>query len=327
MNIMSKIVGMGSSVPKKRLTNFDLEKMVDTSDEWIFTRTGVKERRIADPGTTVAELAAPAAIDALKMAGVDSKELDLIICATSTPDMMFPSTACAIQALIGAAECPAFDLLAACSGFVYSLSVADQFIRSGSSKTVLLVASEIYSKMINWEDRGTCVLFGDGSAAIVLQANNNSEGVLGSEIHSDGKFGSFIKAGGMPKRHNFSSEPQVEADYFVVMKGSHTFKVAVKKMTDVSLSLLEKLTISPAEIDLIIPHQANERIMKAVAKSLNVDEGKVFNNIAGYGNTSAASIPLAMTEAYMANRINKGDLVLTVAFGGGLTWGANLIRF
>lgn len=323
----SKIAGLGLSLPSRVLTNADLEKMVDTSDEWITARTGIKERRIAEDGVTASQLGIPAALEALDAAGVEPKDVGLIICATSTPDRIFPSTSCAIQRGIGAGECASFDLLAACSGFIYSLSVADQFIRAGTAKTALVVASEVYSKIINWKDRTTCVLFGDGAAAAVLKATSGASGLIDSKIHSNGAFGDLLQAVALGSGRPEADALETAGGYFLEMKGNQTFKVAVKTMTDVTGELLEKNGYTIDDVDIIIPHQANIRILKAVGKSLGVSEDKVFINVDRYGNTSAASIPIAMYEAAAAGKLKKGSLALLVAFGGGLTWGASLIRW
>lgn len=322
----ARIAGVGKNLPSKTLTNADLEKIVDTTDDWIITRTGIKERRIAEEGVSASDLAIPAAREALKKAGVDPKELDLIICATSTPDMMFPSTACFIQNAIGARDCAAFDILAACSGFVYGLEVANNFIMSGAAKRVLLVASEIFSQLMNWEDRSTCVLFGDGAAAAVLTPSNDN-GVIESRIYADGEYAGMLSAGGFGSRRPVTQKSFEEKAFCLEMKGNQTFKIAVKRMSDVAGALLRENGLTPEDLALIVPHQANIRIINAVGKSLNVPEEKVYVNVNRYGNTSAASIPIALYEAVEEGRIKKGDLVLLVAFGGGLTWGATLMRW
>jgi len=318
---------MGVNIPSRILTNADLEKMVDTSDEWITTRTGIRERRIADNGSSASQLGIPAAMEAIAQAGLSPDDVDLIVCATSTPEKMFPSTSCLIQKGIGAGECGSFDLLAACSGFIYATMVADQFIRAGSARNALVVASEIYSQIINWKDRDTCVLFGDGAAAVVYSSSAGPDGIIDSRLHSDGAFAEFLTAGGVSSRNWESSGAVENSGYFLEMKGNQTFKVAVKKMTEVSLELLEGNGYGPDDLDMVIPHQANIRIINAVGKNLGIGEKKMFANLDKYGNTSAASIPIAMYEAARDGRIKPGDLVLMVAFGGGLTWGATLIRW
>jgi 3-oxoacyl-[acyl-carrier-protein] synthase-3 len=319
----SRIAGLGINLPSRVLTNAHLEKMVDTTDEWILTRTGIRERRIADDGVTASALAIPAAQEALRRAGVSPEDLDLIICATSTPDMLFPSTACLIQRGIGAGGCPAFDILAACSGFVYGLSVVDKFVRSGSVKTALLVASEIFSRTVDWEDRNTCVLFGDGSAAAVIKATEGASHVIDTRIHADGTYADLLTSAAGPG----ASKPAGPKPHCIKMKGNQTFKVAVTNMAEVCSSLLTDNGYTASDVALVIPHQANIRIIHAVAKSLDMPEDKMYINVHRYGNTSAATIPIAMYEAQEEGRLKKGDLVLLAAFGGGLTWGSALIRW
>jgi len=325
--LRARILGQGINVPSRVLTNADLEKMVDTSDEWIITRTGIRERRIADKGTSASQLAIPAARQALEKAGIGPADLDLILVATSTPDMMFPSTACYIQNAIGANGCGAFDLLAACSGFIYGLNVADAFIKSGAAKNILLVASEVFSQILNWEDRTTCVLFGDGAAAVVITAANDGSGIIDSRIQADGGFADLLTAGGCGSRRPIGSNTFEDKAYCLEMKGNQTFKVAVKRMSDVAASLLKDNGYTADDLALVIPHQANIRIINAVGKAMSLPEDKVYTNVDRYGNTSAASIPIAMYEAAEEGRLKKGDLVLLVAFGGGLTWGAALLRW
>lgn len=326
-NLGARIIGIGHNLPPKILSNSELAKMVETTDEWITTRTGIKERRIAENGVNAYELGVPAAAEALENGGVDPKNIDLILCATSTPDKMFPSTACYIQKGIGAADCPAFDLLAACSGFSYGLRVADSFIRSGFAKNVLLVASEIYNKIINWEDRSTCVLFGDGAAAVVMTASDGRSGVIDSIIHADGRFADLLHAGGIDGRSPDTKSPSENSSYYLAMKGKETFKVAVKKMSDVSEKILKNNGLTSDDLSLVIPHQANIRIIRAVGKNLGVKEEKIFVNVHKYGNTSAASVPLALYEAQDEGRLTRGDIILLVTFGGGLTWGATLMKW
>ncbi len=322
----SRITGLGINLPSRVLTNAHLEKMVDTTDEWILTRTGIRERRIAGDGETASTLAIPAAQEALKRAGVAPEDLDLIICATATPDMSFPSTACNIQNGIGARGCPAFDILAACSGFVYGLSVIDNFIRAGSAKTALLVASEIFSRIVDWEDRNTCVLFGDGAAAAVIKATEGASHVIETRIRADGSYADLLTGGACPTSL-VSSKRFDPKSHFIKMKGNQTFKVAVTNMAEVCSSLLADNGYTAKDVALVIPHQANIRIIHAVAKSLDIPEDKMYINVHRYGNTSAATVPIAMYEAQEEGRIKKGDLVLLAAFGGGLTWGSALIRW
>jgi len=322
----SRIAGLGINLPSRVLTNAHLEKMVDTTDEWILSRTGIRERRIADDGVSASTLAIPAAQEALRRAGVSPEDLDLIICATSTPDMLFPSTACLIQRGIGARGCPAFDILAACSGFIYGLSVADKFVRSGSAKTALIVASEIFSRTVDWEDRNTCVLFGDGSAAAVIKATDGASHVIDTRIRADGTYADLLTGAAGPAGLG-ASKPADPKAHCIKMKGNQTFKVAVTNMADVCSSLLSDNGYTASDVALVIPHQANIRIIHAVAKSLDIPEDKMYINVHRYGNTSAATIPIAMYEAQEEGRLKKGDLVLLAAFGGGLTWGSALIRW
>ncbi|MBI4827639.1 MAG: ketoacyl-ACP synthase III [Nitrospinae bacterium] len=323
----ARIAGLGWNLPERRLTNRDLETMVDTTDEWITTRTGIRERRIANNGTTAAQLAAPAAREALAEAGLAPSGLDMIIGATLAPTRTFPSTACDLQQELGAARCAAFDVMAACSGFIYASAVADSFIRTGAANNILVVASEIVSPIINWKDRATCVLFGDGAAAAVYTAGDGSSGLLDSILRSDGSFGDFLTGGGVGERETFA-EPRLDPGrFFLQMKGNQTFKVAVKSMAEVAEEILARNGFTMDDVDLIVPHQANIRIIQAVGKALGAPEEKVFVNVDRYGNTSAASIPIALYEARQQGRLTPGKLALLVAFGGGLTWGASLIRW
>ncbi|MDH5757306.1 MAG: ketoacyl-ACP synthase III [Nitrospinota bacterium] len=324
-----KIAGVGVNVPSRVLTNFDLEKMVDTSDEWIVTRTGIRERRIADADETTHGLAIPAAQEALRSAGIEARDLDLIICATATQQRYFPSTACMIGHGLGAGDAPGFDISAACSGFIYGSSIIQQYFRGGMAKNALLVASEIYSRIVNWQDRATCVLFGDAAAAVVFSASDSSEGLIATRIRSNGEYGSFLTGGAITRSGDpvAGALPTMGDGYFIEMKGNQTFKIAVKSMCDVATRILEENGMTVADVDMVIPHQANIRIISAVGKSLGLPEDKVYSNIHRYGNTSAATIPLALYEAVQEGRVKKGDVVLMVAFGGGLTWGASLMRW
>lgn len=323
-NLGVRVTGVGRALPARILSNHDLAKMVDTSDEWIVARTGIRERRIASEGESTGELGAIAAKEALERSGTDPKDIDLILCATSTPDKVFPSTACYIQEKIGSAPAPAFDLLAACSGFSYGLKIADSFVQSGSAKKVLVVASEVYSRIVDWSDRTTCVLFGDGSAACVLEPSDGVSGIVASNIYADGALADLLCAGGL-KYSEFPGDELNPNDHHIKMKGQETFKIAVKKMADASREILKANGFTTDDVSLVIPHQANIRIINAVAKSLNVSGEKVFINVQKYGNTSAASVPLAIYEALEEGKLKKGDLTLLVTFGGGLTWGATLL--
>lgn len=320
------IIGLGSYVPERVLTNQDLEKMVETSDEWIRERTGISFRRIADEDMATSDLAAKAAREAIEMAGVKPEDLDLIIGATVTPDMMFPSTACIVQHEIKATRAAAFDLSAGCTGFIYALTVAAQFVASGMYRNVLVFGAEILSKIVDWQDRNTCVLFGDGAGAAVVSAVE-SGGILESILGADGggKDLLFIPAGGSKEPASFDTIK--ERKHFIKMNGNEVFKFAVKIMEESTRKVLEKANLTPQDVDLVVPHQANVRIIEAATRRLNISKEKVMVNIDRYGNMSAASIPVALYEAYKARKIKKGDKVVLVGFGAGLTWGANLIEW
>ena len=322
----SKIIGVGMHAPPKRLTNDDLEKLVDTNDEWISARTGIKERRIAEPGTANSDLGLEASRRALADAGVDPEDLDILLVGTVTPDMPLPSTACFLQMKLGASRAFALDLNAACSGFVYSLSVADALIRAGRGKKALVVGSEILSTITDYTDRSTCILFGDGAGAVVLSESNDGEGILSCHLHSDGGLWELIHAPGGGTVNPFDPQTTKVRTNFIRMAGNETFKHAVTKMADVCLEALDRNGATIGDIALFIPHQANLRIVKAVGKRLGIPEEKVFVNLDRYGNTSAASVPIALAEAREKGRYSKGDLVLLCAFGGGLTWGSALLR-
>ncbi|NPB05967.1 MAG: ketoacyl-ACP synthase III [Aquificae bacterium] len=303
------LLGTGAYLPSKVLTNEELEKMVDTSDEWIRERTGIRERRIAEKESVV-DMAYEASKEALKNAGVKPGELDLIILATLTPEKRFPATACLLQARLGAKGVYAFDVSAACSGFLYALDLADAFIKSGKAKKVLVVGSEKLSEAVDWTDRSTCVLFGDGAGAAVLGDGGGE--VLSSKMYADGSLEELLYA---------------EKCGFIKMKGRELFKQAVRSMAKACQEVLAEVGVKPEELSLVVPHQANLRIIKALAEKLNLPEEKVFVNVDRYGNTSAASIPIALHEAIKKGRLKRGDLVLMTAMGGGLTWGASLLRY
>lgn len=309
------------------LTNDDLAKIVDTSDAWITARTGIKERRKAADNEAASDLAVPASRRALEMAGLKAKQIDLIIVATTTGDMPFPSTACILQEKIGAKHAAAFDVNAACSGFIYALSVADNFIRAGSARTVLVVGTEVLTRFLDWTDRTTCVLFGDGCGAMIVEATDEDRGILSTHIFSDGAFGDYIKvpAGGsaMP-----ASEASVKGrQHSIRMMGNETFKVAVKTLEKVVVDTLAHNKLKPSQLDLLIPHQANMRIIKATAERLAMPMEKVVVNIEKYGNTSAASVPIALDEAVRSGRIKDGDIIMLEAFGAGLTWASALLKW
>ncbi|MBI5184501.1 MAG: ketoacyl-ACP synthase III [Nitrospinae bacterium] len=325
--LRAKIIGTGSYLPKKVMTNHDLEKLVDTSDEWIMTRTGIRERRIADKKEASSDLGIKAAREALANAGLKASDLELILVATATPDMIFPSTAAYVQHGLGAGNAAAMDISAVCTGFIFGLSIAEQYIKTGRYKTILVVGTEIMSRILDWTDRKTCVLFGDGAGAAIIQGSEDESGILSTHIYTDGSYADFLLAPGSGTRHGYGSAAQGDKSNCIHMKGNETFKVAVNFMSKVAREALESNGLASEDIDLFIPHQANQRIIEAIAKKLGVPSEKVFMNLHKYGNTSAASVPIALDEALRENRIKRGDLVLIVAFGGGLTWGASLIRW
>ena len=323
----SQIIGTGSYLPQKVLTNADLEKLVDTTDEWITTRTGIKERRIADEKEASSDLAFHAANFALQMAGIAPEEIDLIIVATLSPDMTFPSTACLVQAMLGAKKAFAFDLSAACSGFVYALSVADQFLKSGKYRYALVVGSEVISRVLDWMDRSTCVIFGDGAGAVILKGVNAKKGILSTHLHSDGQFWDLLYIPGGGSRLPISEKVIANRMHFLKMKGSETFKIAVRNLEEVAWEALNDLQLSVEDIAFMVPHQANIRIIKALTERLKFPEERVVINIDRCGNTSAASIPIALDEVVRSGRVKEGDYLLFIAFGAGLTWGASIIKW
>jgi 3-oxoacyl-[acyl-carrier-protein] synthase-3 len=322
-----RIIGTGSAVPEKILTNQDLEKMVDTTDEWITTRTGIKERRIAAPDEYTSTFATNAALKALEMAGVAPEQLDMIVVATVTPDFQFPSTACILQNNLKAVNATAFDVSAACSGFIYGLSIVDKFVRAGSVKRALVVGAEVLSRIVDWNDRNTCLLFGDAAGAVVIEAAEGQDGILESFLRSDGSFWELLNlpAPGSrnPPTHNAIDERLI----YLRMQGNEVFKLAVRAMEEAANQVLSAAGYKPEDIDLLIPHQANRRIIDAIGKRLNLPDDKVYVNIDRFGNTSAASIPLALDQANREGLLAPGNLLLLDAFGGGLTWGAILIRW
>jgi 3-oxoacyl-[acyl-carrier-protein] synthase-3 len=309
------------------LTNFDLEKKVDTSDEWITERTGIKERRIVKNGETNSDLCVEASKQALKAAGVKPREIDMIIVATVSGDMPMPSTASILQKKLGTKNAGAFDINAACSGFLYGLSVADNFIKTGFAKKVLLVGSEVMSRFLDWEDRTTCVLFGDGAGAVVLEPTKGKRGILSTHLYSDGNMWDFICLPGGGSSHPPTIKTVKEKMHFVKMKGNETFKVAVRTLEKLVIDTLKRNNIKPSELAMLIPHQANLRIIKATAERLKLPMEKVAVNLDRYGNTSSASIPIALDEMVRANRIKKNDYILLEAFGSGLTWASALIKW
>ncbi len=321
------IVGLGYYVPRRVLTNFDLERMVDTSDEWIRTRTGIVERRVLAEEESTSTMAVEAARRALASAGIDASEVDLIITATCTPDHLFPATACLVQEAIGAERAGAFDLEAACSGFIYGMSTAAQFVQTGVYRTVLLVTSEALTRFVDWEDRTTCILFGDGAAAAVIRAEGGSGGLLSFSLRASGAGAELLKLPAGGSRMPASVDTVLSRQHYIKMAGSEVFKFAVKAMSDASLEVLARAELTTSDVDLLIPHQANLRIIQAVGKRLELPEEKVFVNIDRYGNTSAASIPIALAEALESKKIHVGDYVVFVAFGGGLTWAAAVMQW
>jgi 3-oxoacyl-[acyl-carrier-protein] synthase-3 len=311
------------------MTNADFEKIVDTTDEWITTRTGIKERRIAAPDQALSDFAIPATKRALEMAGIRGSEVDLVICATVTPDMAFPATSTQVQHAIGAGSVPAFDLSAACTGFIYGLAVADSMIRAGAVRTAVVVGGEVLSKIVDYEDRATAVLFGDGAGAVVLQAESGDDrGLLAAALHSDGALGHLISRPGGGSRspiNTFSEAEQVPG--YISMKGNETFKVAVRSLAEVSDEVLAACNLGHSDVRWFIPHQANRRIIDAVGQRLEIPPGHTYVNVERYGNTSAASIPIGLDELNRDGRIEPGDVVLVSAFGSGLTWGAGVMRW
>ncbi|MCB1935520.1 MAG: ketoacyl-ACP synthase III [Nitrosomonas sp.] len=318
--MFSRITGTGSYLPEKILTNQDLEKLVETSDEWIRSRTGITQRHIASENQSASDLALNASQKAMEAAGVTSKDIDLIIVATTTPDMVFPSTACILQDKLGVENCPAFDVQAVCSGFVYALATADMFVSSGKCRNALVVGSEIYSKILDWNDRTTCVLFGDGAGAVVL-SQSEEPGILSSHLHASGSYRDVLSVPG-----NISGGA-IQGNPYINMDGGTVFKFAVKVLEDVVHEAVEKNNMQTSDIDWLIPHQANIRIIRSTAQKLGIPLDKVVVTVDKHGNTSAASIPLALDLAVRDRRIHKDQLVMLEGVGGGFTWGAVLLRW
>jgi len=316
----SRIIGTGSYLPAKILTNRDLEQTLDTSDEWIFTRTGIRQRHIAAADERCSDLALAASRRAIEAAGIAAQDIGIIIVATSTPDMIFPSTACILQAKLGIKNCPAFDVQAVCSGFVYALAMADLFLRAGQYQYALVVGSEIFSRILDWNDRSTCVLFGDGAGAVVLQASD-TPGILSSHLHADGSYQNALSVPGSV------CGGKVEGRPFLQMEGNAVFKFAVKVLDEIVEEALAKNNLRKSAIDWLVPHQANIRIIRSTAKKLGMSMEKVVVTLDRHGNTSAASIPLALDEAVRDGRIRAGHHVLLEGVGGGFTWGAVLIKW
>ncbi len=313
----SRIAGTGSYLPKKVLTNADLESMVDTTDEWIFTRTGIRERHIVADDESTSDLALHAAVNAIESAGIAAGDIDLIIVATTTPDKIFPSTACILQQKLGIAGCPAFDVQAVCSGFVYALATADNFIKAGSAICALVVGAETFSRITDWTDRGNCILWGDGAGAVILQASAE-QGVISTHLHADGKYEKMLH---VPRKNEVNSHDTVE------MEGHGVFKMAVNTLDAIVDEALTANGMQKSDIDWLVPHQANIRILQATAKKLNMSMDRVVVTVDKHGNTSAASIPLALDVAVRDGRIKRGEIILMEAFGGGFTWGSALIKY
>ena len=318
--IYSRITGTGSYLPHKVLSNHDLEKMVDTNDQWIQERTGIKKRHIIADGETTTDLAFNAAKKAIEAAGIENTEIDLIIVATTTPTKIFPSTASLVQEQLGISGCPAFDIQAVCTGFIYALTVADKFIKSGSAKNALIIGAECLSRIVDWNDRNTCVLFGDGAGAVVLQASEET-GILSTHIHSDGKYNGLLSVPTGPGSIDTDAKPYIE------MQGNDVFKIAVRTLSSIADETLSANNLSKKDIDWLIPHQANIRIIAATAKKLGMSMEQVVVTVDQHGNTSAASIPLALDVAVRDGRIQRGETLLLEAFGGGFTWGSVLLNF
>jgi 3-oxoacyl-[acyl-carrier-protein] synthase-3 len=318
--MFSRIVGTGSYLPERVVTNDELARTVDTSDEWVRTRTGIRSRHVAAEGQLASDLALPAAQRALQSAGVKPADIDLIIVATTTPDIIFPSTACILQSKLGIAGCPAFDVQAVCSGFVYALTIADLFIRSGQAKHVLVVGTEVYSRILDWSDRNTCVLFGDGAGAVIVAASEKP-GILATKLHADGSHKEMLCVPGSVNAGKVWGSP------FVHMDGGSVFKFAVRVFEEGAREILEAAGLEVSDLDWFIPHQANIRIMEATAKKLGLPKEKLIATVHHHGNTSAASIPLAMDEAVKDGRILPGQTLLLEGVGGGFTWGAVLLRW
>ena len=323
----ARIAGTGSYAPPKVLTNLELEHMVETSDDWIVSRTGIRERHLAGDGVASSDLAAEAAGKALAEAGMSPEEVQLVVVATATPDRLFPSTACSLQEKLGTANAAAFDLSAACSGFVYGLSVASGLIGIGAVDRILLVGVETLSKLVDWEDRNTCVLFGDAAGAAVVVPCEHGRGVLATSMGSDGCLGNLLELPAGGSLHPATQKTIDDRMHYIKMKGNEVFKCAVRSMETVARDAMDKAGVSADDLALLIPHQANLRIIEATAKRLGIGMDRVFVNVHKYGNTSSASVPLALDEARKAGRVKDGDLVGLVAFGAGFTWGAAVLRW
>jgi 3-oxoacyl-[acyl-carrier-protein] synthase-3 len=319
MTRRSTVAGAGSALPKRAVSNAELAAQVDTSDEWIVERTGIRNRYIADAGETTATLAHAAALKALDHAGMQAADIDLIVLATATPDQTFPSSATKVQAMLGINDCIAFDVHAVCTGFLYALTVADSMLRSGSADTALVIGSETFSRILDWEDRTTCVLFGDGAGALVLKAEDGDRGILATKLHADGRHNELLFVDGGPSTTQTVGKLR--------MKGREVFRHAVVNLAEVLKEVLAEAGLDPADIDWVVPHQANARILDATAKKLGLPPEKVIVTVDQHANTSAASVPLAFDAAVRDGRIKRGDLIVLEAMGGGFTWGAAALRY
>lgn len=318
----SRIMATGSYLPDKVLTNFDLEKLVDTTDQWITERTGIKQRCIAEDNQTTCDLAEFAARNAIEQARIDPQSIDLIIVATTTPDRVFPSTACLLQQRLDIHGCPAFDVQAVCTGFIYALDIADKYIKTGAAKRVLVVGAETLSRIVDWTDRTTCVLFADGAGAVILEASDEP-GVLSTHIHADGSFAELLTTNGGLSESN----PDGLDAIHIEMKGNEVFKVAVNTLGRIVDETLQANNLEKSDIDWLVPHQANVRIINATAKKLKMSTDHVVTTVQNHGNTSAASVPLALDTAVRDGRIKRGETILLEAFGGGFTWGSALLKY
>jgi len=319
----SRVIGTGSYLPEKILTNKDLEKMVDTSDEWITDRTGIKERHIVADGQTTCDLAEQAALNAIEASGKTAQDIDLIIVATTTPDKIFPSTACLLQQRLDIHGCPAFDIQAVCTGFVYAMGIADNFIKSGGAKCALVIGAESLSKIVDWTDRNTCVLFGDGAGAVILEASEE-QGIMSTHLHADGKYEELLH---VPAGISKNIEQLTGGTAFIEMRGNEVFKMAVTTLGRIVDETLAANNLEKSDVDWLVPHQANTRIIAATAKKLKMSMDHVVVTVAEHGNTSAASVPLAFDYAVRQGKIKRGETVLMEAFGGGFTWGSVLLKY
>lgn len=319
MSVRSVIAGTGSALPKRRVDNEELAKQVDTSDQWIVERTGIRMRHIAGEGETTASLATDAARKALEDAGVEAADIDLIVLATATPDQTFPSSATKVQATLGIDDCIAFDVHAVCTGFLYALSVADSMLRGGNARTALVIGAETFSRILDWEDRTTCVLFGDGAGALVLRAEEGETGILATKLHADGRHNDLLFVDGGPSSTGTVGKLR--------MKGREVFRHAVVNLAEVMREVLTDAGLAPTDVDWVVPHQANARILDATAKKLSLAPEKVVVTVDRHANTSAASVPLALDTAVRDGRIKRGDIVVLEAMGGGFTWGAAVLRY